>query len=568
MCGFVGAIGPGLDLSRALPWLRRRGPDSQRLWSSADGRVALLHARLAIVDRDERAHQPLASDDGAVAVTLVGEIYNYQEVKADLQGFPFRTTSDTEVVLAAYLRYGREAFSQLKGMFTIAVVDERAGRVFLVRDAMGKKPLYLAQWGGVVLFGSSVLPLVAVRGAAASVDLSVLPQYWEHAFVPPAMSVVQGVKPVLPGDLLELDWNGGVIGHSRCEPASQLVYGGEPASEIRRNVATLLSQAVARRLHNNPQPTALLSGGIDSTLVTLLAGRAASASGDHAPLQTLTLGAVIPLTQDEGYARYAARRLGLSLQVLRTARGRLSERILGALAVQDEPLGMPSYFLLHQLVEAAGQFGRVLLTGDGGDEVFLGYRPTGDWHRPPGDPPCMPAVQVGPGPVDWMSPWARQVTGDTLLGHMFTKADRASAEQGVEIRCPLLDWDLVAYARSLPFEILAGDGRNKALLKDQLAGWPRWFLERRKLGFAFNLRWRWGLLGFDGLRESVDREAVETFGELVPEPLRTDPSRWGSRDIFANFGAAWRLMTWSLFMRRLSSASVSEGTRLQTVSGI
>ena len=110
-----------------------------------------------------------------------------------------------------------------------------------------------------------------------------------------------------------------------------------------------------------------------------------------------------------------------------------------------------------------------------------------------------------------MGSWARDVTGNTLLGHMFTKVDRASAEQGVEIRCPLLDLSLMNYVRSLPSAMLCNHASLKKLLKDQLAGWPQWFVERRKLGFAYNLRWHWALTRFSGLREMISHDAVETF---------------------------------------------------------
>ena len=158
-------------------------------------------------------------------------------------------------------------------------------------------------------------------------------------------------------------------------------------------------------------------------------------------------------------------------------------------------------FLLHQMVEAAAPHGRVLITGDGGRESFVGYRPPADWQTYVEASEELTFVKVGPGPSAWMGQWARDVTGNTLLGHMLAKVDRASAEQGVEIRCPLLDWSLMCYPRSLPYEKIAGNGTLKPLLKAQLDGWPAWFIERPKLGFAFNLRWRWAVSRFEGLRE-------------------------------------------------------------------
>jgi asparagine synthase (glutamine-hydrolysing) len=560
MCGFMGVVGPGVDLERGLPWLGRRGPDSHHVWSSADGAVSLLHCRLAIVDTDPRADQPFADNNRQITVALNGEIYNYRQLRRELADFPFRSVSDTESIIAAYLAYGVDGFKRLSGMFAFVLVDERQRRVLLVRDAVGKKPLFMRRAGNNVLFGSSVLPLVACSGGA-EINPDVVRFYGKRAYVSPNTSAINGVRPILPGEVLELDWQGGEAATRRCEPPPSLLYRGEGAEEVHRNIDDLLVDAVDRRLENNPDPVALLSGGIDSTVVTEVARDRVKHSGRPTPLKVLGLGALFPYSQDEFFARSAASRLGLHLQIVSLGKGRLFDAIARALSVQDEPLGMPSYFFLHQMVEAAAQHGRVLLTGDGGDEVFLGYRPPADWRNHNvqlADEP--PFVKVGPGPSDWMATWARDVTGNTLLGHMFAKSDRASAEQGVEMRCPLLDWALMCYVRSLPYEIAGGNGRLKPLLKSQLLHWPGWFLERRKLGFPYNLRWRWGLSRFDGLRDAVKDEAVETFGNLVSPELRRPARHWTTKSVMIHFSEAWRLLVWSAFLKRVSEAARSNAT--------
>jgi asparagine synthetase B (glutamine-hydrolysing) len=352
------------------------------------------------------------------------------------------------------------------------------------------------------------------------------------------------------------DRQGNEISRTRLDAPASVRYGGESEAEVGRALHDLLAQAVERRLENNPQPVALLSGGVDSTIVTEIAAERLRRAGDGRQLKLLTLGAMVPYTQDEYFARFAAKRLGLPLEIVRPPRQRLPDAIRHAVAQQDEPLGMPSYFFLFQLVAAAAPHGKVVLTGDGGDEVFLGYRPSTDWqsHALDRDDEAS-AVDVGPGASAWMGSWARDATGNTLLGHMFTKLDRASAEQGVETRCPLLDSDVIAYVRSLPPEISCRPSSLKPLLKEQLADWPHWFVERRKLGFAYNLRWHWGLTRFADLREMIAREAVETFADRLPPPLRAAPQNWHTRDIFHHFSEAWRLMVWSAFIDRLANAT-------------
>ncbi|MFZ0426409.1 MAG: asparagine synthase-related protein [Xanthobacteraceae bacterium] len=556
MCGFMGRIGEGFHAERALPWLRRRGPDSQNTWHTDDGAVNLLHCRLSIVDEDSRSDQPFRDPTHGIVVVLNGEIYNYRSLQCHYADFAFCTESDTEVIVAAYVKDGIAGFNRLHGMFSFVLVDERRGRVVLARDAVGKKPLFTFSVPGSLLFGSSVLPLIACSGSEPSIDADAAAFFWRRGYISPDVSAVTGIRPVPPGAVLEFDERGNELSRTRIGTEIPVLYRGESAAEIKSTIHDLLAQAVEYRLENNPHPMALLSGGIDSTLITQLTAEHLKRGGDDRNLKVVTLGSMIPYTQDEYYARYAAKRLGLDLELVRPGRQRLPDAVRHAVSLQDEPLGMPSYFFLFQLIEAAAPHGKVLLTGDGGDEVFLGYRPAADWRShelAPGDESSL--VRVGPGESPWMASWARDVTGNTLLGHMLTKVDRASAEQGVEIRCPLLDLSLMSYVRSLPQEILCGRLPLKYLLKQQLEGWPAWFLERPKLGFAYNLRWHWALTRFGGLREMVLPDAIATFGDRVPPPLRAAPAAWRTADIFQHFGDAWRLMVWSAFLIRLAEAT-------------
>jgi asparagine synthase (glutamine-hydrolysing) len=551
----MGRIGAGFDADRALSWLRRRGPDSQHTWRTENGAINLLHCRLSIVDEHGRSDQPFRDPTHGIVVALNGEIYNYHSLHKQFSDFPFRTESDTEVIVAAYVKEGIEGFKRLNGMFAFVLVDERRGRVLLVRDAVGKKPLFTFTTPGSLLFGSSLLPLVACSGAQPGINDGVIAFYWRRGYISPDTSAVTGGRPVPPGTALEFDEHGHELSRTRIELPASVLYDGEPAAQVTRTLHELLVRSIDHRLENNPRPMALLSGGIDSTLVTQLAVDRLNHSGDGRTFKVVTLGSMIPYTQDEYYARYAAKRLGLNVEIVHPPRQRLSDAIQYAVSVQDEPLGMPSYFFLFQLIEAAAPHGKVLLTGDGGDEVFLGYRPSNDWRFHDVEDELRPSlVRVGPGASPWMGFWARDVTGNTLLGHMFTKIDRASAEQGIEIRCPLLDLPLMNYVRSLPSEILCREVSFKQLLKDQLAGWPDWFLQRPKLGFAYNLRWHWALTRFGGLREMISPDAVETFADRVPHALRGVPTSWPTSAIFQHFGDAWRLMVWSAFMDRLAEA--------------
>lgn len=564
MCGFIGRIllepeRPVPPLNRALPFLHRRGPDSNAMWVSANQRVELLHTRLAIVDLDGRATQPLVDEHHGLVLVFNGEIYNYVELRRELADYPFRTGSDSEVILAAYALRGRGGLNLLKGMFSLALVDARQRRVILARDAVGKKPLFLARLNGMVLFGSSLLALAAASGGTAEVNPEVQEHYWLESFVRPDVAAIRGVTPVLPGQVLELGENGTVAATGRLNPPPTLLYHGETVEEAARNVGSLLERAVMQRLRDNPSPAVLCSGGIDSTLVTQAAVRVEQQGGLSRPLQVLTLGSLVPLTNDEFYARYVTRRLGQKVRVVHPHAAGLAQSVRQMFALQDEPLGMISFLPLSRLVAAVTGHSRILLTGDGGDEVFLGYGKPAEWNGSP--PPAAQAavqhVRCGPEVPAWMSVWGASMATDHLVGHGFTKADRASAEQGVEVRCPLLDWDLMAYARSLPFEHLVAGGVTKALLKRQLSGWPRWFLERPKIGFAINLRYTWGMRNYEGLRELVSSEAIAQFDRWLPDDLRRPASAWTARALFRNFATGWKLAAWSQFLARCRAVSVA-----------
>ena len=552
--GRNGAVLYRPSLTAGMKFLGRRGPDSHRTWKSDDGGVELLHARLAIVDTDSRAHQPFSDERNGLTIVLNGEIYNYRELRAQVSSYEFKTQSDTEVILALYVAQGLNGLKQLRGMFALCLVDEKSRRVCLVRDPIGKKPLFLARWSGGAYFGSSVLALLAASGHEARLVTEAAADFWGDGHVKPDQSLIEGCTPVLPGQVIELDWAGAVQNIGSCVPDVPALPPKVDITAAQQQVSELISQSVRRRLLNNPNPVSLLSGGIDSTVVTSHMKNVAGGSA-------ITLGSLIPGMHDEKHARYAAGRIQVPLQTVRARSPKLAEDATWAFNLQDEPLGMISFFPLALMIRAAKDYGRILLTGDGGDEVFLGYGKAEDWttanHNDSAAGSSGRGFAGSLAAPDWMSDWGKNMVTNSLVGHMFTKLDRAAAEQGVEARCPLLDWDLVAFVRSLGTDVLFFDGRTKALLKAELQGWPGRFIDRRKIGFAYNLRWAWAVSRFDGLRDLVSRDTVEEFGDKLPAELQNDPSSWSSLNIFNNFPAVWKLLAWTSFKERLRLAAVT-----------
>lgn len=545
-------MAPAQPIEHAAPALHRRGPDGWRTWRSACSRVELLHARLAIVDPDERAMQPFTTIDGRHVLAFNGEVYNYLDLRRRLDGHVFATDSDTEVLLVGLVRHGLAFLDEVRGMVSGVWVDLERERVHVFRDPVGKKPLLLwSDVDGSILFGSSLRALQAMRSVPGLVREEALRDVLAQGYIEPPHGLFDGVVHAEPGLVRSFDFDARPAGTRRIVPTVQVPdIEGDEDSELR----ALLEQAVSRRLENNPAPAALFSGGIDSTVVAMIAERQARARG--ARLQVYSLRPFLPGTNDEPYAREAAKRLGLDIEWVSLPYRHVADRLLRAIDGLDEPLAMVSFFHLWELVRAVGVRSRVLLTGDGGDEVFCGYGEPADWSRKAHAGPIGPVV--GAPPPAWFGGWAQRCVSGDLFGHGFQKVDRASAEQGIEIRCPLLDFDLIAHARSLPPEILFRGARAKALLKDQFVDWPARFLDRRKMGMTYNLRWQWLLTNFDGLREGVDPLLVERCQAWLPTALRRAPSRWMAPDVLRHFQVAYALLVLS---RVLSNFGVALGAQ-------
>ena len=563
MCGLAGRIltyrsANTLPLTAGMPWLARRGPDHQGVWTSDDGRIELMHSRLPTVDPLPRSNQPLVDERHGLVVVFNGEIYNYREVRRDYHDFGYRTECDTEVIISAYQAEGVEGFRKFRGAFSFALVDLRARRVMLVRDPVGTKPLLVANWGGTLLFASSIMAMAAVQGGELAINEEAAEDFWELEYILPHRTVLRGATTVRPGQVLVYDFEGDLVGETDCRPTGGPVHDGETRDEVVRRVRGLLCQALGRCTGDDHLPTILLSGGIDSTVLSDLL--MTELNGRELKISALTMGSVIPLSYDERYGRYAGWRLGLPLRVVYPHFKNLSDEIAFAFEIQDEPLGMISFFQLCTLLRSAKESGRVVLVGDGGDEAFCGFGEFARWtdRNARGQPPYVEhgiSLQCGPAPPPWMGTWARHIVTDSMMGHGFAKSDRAASEQAVILRAPFLDWDLLHYVRTIPPEMLLHGGRPKALLLDLLAHWPNWFVNRRKGGFAYNLRWIWLVSGYNGLRELADRTAIERFEERLPPALRQSPGKWRTRDIHRHFRAAWKVAAWSTFERRLVRAA-------------
>jgi len=392
MCGIAGFWGPqepaesGLQALEAMAAaLRHRGPDSHGVWLSPEAGLGLAHARLAIVDLSPAGHQPMLSGDGRFCVTYNGEIYNFMELRRELDAAGkapqggWRGRCDTEVLLAAVATWGLEAaVARFVGMFAFALWDAGQRRLHLVRDRLGIKPLYVGFCGGRLLFGSELKALRAHPAWGAPCSQEALARYLRLSCVPAPLTIYQGIYKLAPGSMLSLDHRDI---EARRLPAARRYWSvaraaaeglQSPLDADPRELAELLEnqlrEAVQLRLVADVPLGAFLSGGVDSSAVTALMQESSSQ-----PVRTFSIGSHSKDYNEAAAAREVARRLGTQHTEFMVSPAQAMEAVRLMPRLYDEPFADASQVPTYLVSWLARQQVIVCLSGDGGDELFAGY---------------------------------------------------------------------------------------------------------------------------------------------------------------------------------------------------
>lgn len=361
------------EVRRMAEALSHRGPDMGDQWIDAEVGVALGFRRLAIIDLTPTGHQPMISSDGRFVVIYNGEAYNFADLRVELEaaGHEFRGTSDTEVFLEGCVAWGVEAaVGRLIGMFAFALWDRREAKLWLGRDRVGIKPIYYSRQGSLFMFGSELKALRAKDGWQATVDRDALAAYLRFNYVPTPHSIYQNVSKLEPGTLLSL--------RPGEEPSLTRYWdlataASQPRSLIDEDEAldegeALLRDAVKRRLVSDVPLGALLSGGVDSSTVTALM----QVEGGH-PVKSFTVGFEQAGFDEAGQAQAIAEHIGAEHHELYLSEARALELVPRLPEWYDEPFGDSSALPSWLVAQMAREHVTVALSGDGGDEVFLGY---------------------------------------------------------------------------------------------------------------------------------------------------------------------------------------------------
>lgn len=374
MCGIGGIAAidgtPVPNLSGAVDLLGRmvahRGPDGDGAWHAPGNRAGLAHRRLAIIDLSDAGAQPMVAP-GPVAITYNGEIYNYRELRELLRaGWRFRSQSDTECILAAYDRYGTDCLDQLRGMFAFALWDEKKRRLFCARDRFGIKPFYYAVVGNLFVFASEAKALLPFLPQIAT-DAAALAEYFTFQHTIGEQTLFRGIKQLMPGHALSVE-NGQVRVWRYWDVHYEIDF-EHNARYFERRLVELLDDTVQIHLRSDVPVGSYVSGGVDSSLIAILAGRTERgiAGCFHGRFTEF------PGYDESSYAAVAARRAGSDLHVVDITAGDFRDHIGDVIYHLDFPVAGPGSFPQYMVSELAASRLKVVLGGQGGDEIFGGY---------------------------------------------------------------------------------------------------------------------------------------------------------------------------------------------------
>jgi asparagine synthase (glutamine-hydrolysing) len=344
-----------------------RGPDGSGAW--LDGPAGLAHRRLAIIDVGG-GQQPMSNEDDSVWITFNGEIYNHASLRREMEraGHRYRTKSDTETIVHLYEAYGAACLDRLQGMFAFAIWDRRTGRLLLARDRLGIKPLYYSYTDRELLFASEIKGILAAGALKVTLNEAVLPEFLANRYVAGQETFYRGVMKLLPGHLLEWSVDQGLRTRRYWHPPQASVDEQAPLGEQADRLRTGLREAVRSHLMSDVPLGLFLSGGLDSSgLAALMAPLMPQG------MKTFSVGFAEREANELQYARLVAKAVGAEHHEVLVSPEQFMQALPKLVWHEDEPIAFPSSVPLYFVSRLARQHVKVVLTGEGADELFLGY---------------------------------------------------------------------------------------------------------------------------------------------------------------------------------------------------
>ena len=579
MCGICGYISKKYIDDNILQKMNNsmvhRGPDDEGIYVTEreNGYLGLAQRRLSIIDLSQAGHQPMFSEDGSVAIVFNGEIYNYREVKHKLRDkYNFISECDTEVIIAAYLIYGKDFLRHLNGMFAIALYDFRSEELIIARDRIGKKPLYYYNRDNVFIFGSELKPIMLHPEFEKNIKRDIIARYMYQGYINAPDTIFENTHKLEPG--MVLIYKNGHVKKERYwelteryfQLSKELIkdYG-----EAKNGLSKLLFESVNQRMIADVPLGTFLSGGIDSSLVTAIAQRNSSKA-----IKTFSIGFKEKHYDEAVYSKEIANYIGTEHTELYIDESEMLELVESIPLYFDEPMADSSQIPTMLVSKLAREKVTVALSGDGGDELFCGYdrydtvlkfqkidKLAGLVNRLISFPivrniDLLSNLSVGvqmaienrnegrktqlgydkfinqiyslikgnSNEVLYnieenlsISNWQQRLMLIDLLtylpGDILAKIDRASMKYSLESRCPLLDYKTIEYSFSLPHKFKYSNGEKKYILKDILYDLiPFELLNRPKKGFSVPINKWIGTVLFKKLLQFSEKKKIEIQG--------------------------------------------------------
>lgn len=373
MCGIAGAIyndyAKNMDESIVLRMsdvMQHRGPDDAGTYVS--GPVALAHRRLSIVGLST-GHQPMSAENQSLTIVFNGEIYNYPKLKSELQtlGYHFKTESDTEVILHLYSHYGKECVHHLNGMFAFAIWDQENQHLFMARDRMGVKPFYYADTGKSIVFASEIKSILEYPDFHKKCNKDAVYEYLVFRAVSGEQTLFEGIRSLLPGHYMTVH-KGNTVIEKYWDPRQKPMDYSISVTDARDSLSELIQDAVRIRLMSEVPLGTFCSGGIDSSLVTAIASQYIGE-----PVNTFSVGFHEAEFDETYYARMVSNQYHTNHHELKLNAAEFVELLPGLIHLNDEPLNFSNSVHIYALSKLAKEHVTVVLTGEGADELFMGY---------------------------------------------------------------------------------------------------------------------------------------------------------------------------------------------------
>ena len=372
MCGVAGIITnkSGLDtkIRKMVSKLSHRGPDNSDTYIFNN--LALGHTRLSIIDLNERSNQPLHDISGDYTIVFNGEIYNYKILKKELinVGVNFKTESDTEVVLNGFIRYGVEFFTKLKGFYAIAIFNKKTRSLLLTRDSVGKKPLYYCHFNSEFIFCSELKPLISTLSSTPSINLNGLSHYLWKGYYVDSHSAYKSIYQIVPGEFIFVNIDNLSLKKIKSNTPIRIKPIEKRGINAIDVVEDSLVKSISRRFISDVPVSILLSGGVDSSLITILAKKYTTSD-----FETFYLGYETGFDQFKEIAKEITSTLSIKHNHVLMQQPKIKDSVKQMVNIFNEPFADYSALPSFQMYREISKYSKVVLSGDGADEVFYGY---------------------------------------------------------------------------------------------------------------------------------------------------------------------------------------------------